>query len=68
MQELGGESFFKAVPEWDKIPIEAALFEHAKEMHSSSKLLLLGQMLGVKQARRSRWKSPGKPKQGNQCQ
>jgi hypothetical protein len=60
MQELGGESFFKAVPDWDKIPIEAALFEHAKEMHSSGSLLLLVPILGVKLGLGSRWKSPGK--------
>jgi hypothetical protein len=37
MEELGSESFFKAVPDWNQKPVEATFHEHAKEMHSTGR-------------------------------
>ena len=37
MAELGGSSFFRSVKDWNKIPIEGALYEHAKTMYQEGR-------------------------------
>jgi hypothetical protein len=35
MEELGGKSFFKSVPDWHERPILGAILEHGKEVHAT---------------------------------
>jgi hypothetical protein len=37
MGDLGGKSFFRSVKDWDKVPIEGALYQHAKDTYQQGK-------------------------------
>jgi hypothetical protein len=37
MEEFRGKSFFHSVKDWNQMPIEGALLEHAKDMVSTFK-------------------------------
>ena len=40
MEELGGKSLMKSVPDWDAVPIQGAMLAHGKDMYRTSKSLL----------------------------
>jgi hypothetical protein len=39
MEELGGKSLFKSVPDWHECPILGSMLEHGKDMHATGEEL-----------------------------
>jgi len=39
MEELGGKSFTKSIPDWDTVPIQGAMLAHGKDMYHTSESL-----------------------------
>jgi hypothetical protein len=39
MGEFGGKSFMQSVKDWNELPIEGALFQHAKDMYQEGQKL-----------------------------
>ena len=35
MEELGGKSLFKSLPDWHERPILGAMLEHGKDLHAT---------------------------------
>jgi hypothetical protein len=39
MEELGGKSLFKSVPDWHERPILGSMLEHGKDVHATGEQL-----------------------------
>lgn len=39
MEELGGKSLFKSLPDWHERPILGAMLEHGKDVHATGEEL-----------------------------